>query len=507
MDNQAILKVEQLTKKFTGMVAVDHVDIQINKNEVLALIGENGAGKSTLCKMLTGVYNVDEGSIYINDEKKEFKSPADSMSAGISMVYQERNLVSFLTAAQNVSLGYEMLDKGLINEKAIMRKAEEIKEQLGIDIPLDIPVEEMGAGAQQLVEIMRAFYEQPKVLILDEPTASLGEGEIEPFLQFIQDLKKKTDISIIYITHKLEEIFAIADKVTVLADGKVSMQADIQDVTQDDCVRAMIRSDKIKPVQVPNKDTDVLEKILEVECVVYDGHSYHTAFHTGLGEAVGFYGLVGSGRTETMEVLFGIRHADQRKFIFNKEEITKGDSFDMIQKGMVLTPEMRINGVFKSLNLIENVGCLFIEKFSKKFLGIYKGKEAKAFALDVLKKNGTKFNNVDQLIVELSGGNMQKVIIGRSVEVENLKLLILDEPTAGMDLGAKSEIYIKIRKLVDRDKKSVIFISSELDELMAVCDRMYIFHRGNVVKEFKRNEFNKEQILSYAIKGGAPDDK
>ena len=505
MENQPILRIEQLTKRFPGTLAVDHVNLEIQSNEVHALIGENGAGKSTICKMLTGVYNRDEGEIYIAGKKLDPKGPADSMAAGISMVYQERNLVGSLTAAQNISLGHEPRRAGHIDEKAIMKKALEIRESLGIDVPLDVPVEELGAGAQQLVEIMRAFYERPKVLILDEPTASLGEGEIEPFLQFIRELKNQVEISIIYITHKLEEIFQIADKVTVLTDGRVAMSARIRDVTQDECVRAMIRSDKIKPVEVPEKDVDRLEPVLRVKSLEYDGRRYELPMTACAGEVVGMYGLVGSGRTESMEVLFGLRSVEQKRFWFAGEEITRGNAIDMIRRGMVMTPELRPNGVFKTLNLVENVCCLFVERFSSKLLGLYKGGEARAFAQEVLKKNGTKFSGTDQLIGELSGGNMQKVIIGRSVEVDDLKLLIVDEPTAGMDLGAKSEIYLKLRHLVDECGKSVIFISSELDELLAVCDRLYVFHRGNIVKELKRREFNKEVVLSYAIKGGPSD--
>lgn len=502
---QEILRVEHLTKRFTGMTAVDHIDLSIHQKEIHALIGENGAGKSTLCKMLTGVYGIDEGCLYINGKAAAFKTPADSIKAGIGMVYQERNLISFLTAAQNISLGYEPCTAGMIKDREVMKKAEAIREKLGINIPLDVPVEKMGAGAQQLVEIMRAFFADPKVLILDEPTASLGEGEIEPFLQFVQQLKQRSDISIIYITHKLEEIFAIADRVTVLADGRVTMTAAMNEVNMDDCVKAMIRSDKIKPLVVPEKDTDSLEPVLKAERLTFDGMEHRLNMVIKKGEVVGLYGLVGSGRTETMEALFGIRPAEDKAFWFNGKEIGKSNSFDMIGKGMVLTPELRKNGVFPALSLTDNVCNLFIDRFSDR-VGFFKRKKAKAFAEDVIRKNGTKYVSMDQTISQLSGGNMQKIIIGRSIYVEGLKLLVVDEPTAGMDLGAKSEIYLKLRHLADDRGIGVAFISSELEELLSVCDRLYVFHRGDVVKEFKRLDFDKLTILSYAIKGGPSDD-
>ena len=503
MTNTApLLSINGLTKRFTGKTAVDHVCFDIGRNEIHALIGENGAGKSTLCKMLTGAYPIDEGYIAIEGEKVEFKGPADSIAKGINMVYQERNLIGYMTAAQNICLGSENRKGIALDQKAMRERAEQIRKQLGVDIPLDVPVEKMGAGAQQLVEIMRATSIQPKLLILDEPTASLGEGEIEPFLKFVKKLTTDINISVIYITHKLEEIFAIADKVTVMADGRKTMTANMKDITPDECVKAMIRGDKIKEVVIPPMDYEKQEqrRLLEVQELTYGGQTHTVPFHVNRGEVVGFYGLVGSGRTETMEVIAGIRTSEKKEFVLDGEKITGGGSFKVIQKGVILTPELRSNGMFPSLNLVENVCTLFVNKFATS-LGMIKNKESRAFTDHVLQKNGTKYTSRNQLISELSGGNIQKIIIGRSVEVDNLKLLAVDEPTAGLDLGAKSEIYLKIRKLADQLDKGVIFISSELEELIKVCNRMYVFYGGNVVKELKREEFDRTAILSYALGG------
>ncbi len=503
VSNQPVLRTIGLTKRFPGMIAVNHVDFEVGENEIHALIGENGAGKSTLCKMLTGVYPVDEGTIEIAGEKKVFHTPADSIRAGIGMLYQERNLVPFLTAAENISLGYEPLNgRKLIDNGAIIARAQELRRQLNVETPLNVPVEELGAGEQQLVEIMRAFYMKPKLLILDEPTASLGEGEIEPFLQFVKSLKDDHGVSIIYITHKLEEIMKIADKVTVLADGAVTLNADIAGLELDDCVRAMIRSDKIKQITVPEKDFDSLDEILSVDKLEFDGAVHNLNIRICRGEVVGFYGLVGSGRTESMEALFGLRKAVNKSFRFDGEEVKDGTTYEMIRRGMILTPELRSNGVFPLLDLVDNICDLFTKRFSRK-AGVYKGREAHQFANDVLDKNKVRYRDSSQLMSELSGGNMQKVIIGRSVEVEGLKLIIVDEPTAGMDLGAKSEIYLKIRALADDRNTGVMFVSSELDELISVCDRIYVFYRGSTIASFRRDEFDKEQILSYAVKGAA----
>ncbi len=503
MSNQPVLQAVGLTKRFSGMTAVNQVNFVVGQREIHALIGENGAGKSTLCKMLTGVYSVDQGSIEVQGEKKTFHTPADSIKAGIGMLYQERNLVPFLTAAENISLGYEPLGRlGMMDSRTVMRRAQALRTQLGVEVPLNVPVEELGAGEQQLVEIMRAFYMNPTLLILDEPTASLGEGEIEPFLHFVKSMKEQQGVSIIYITHKLEEIMTIADRVTVLADGAVTLDEEIKNLNLDDCVRAMIRSDKIKKIAVPDKDYEALPTVLEVKTLAYDDAVHNLNLTVRRGEAVGLYGLVGAGRTEAVEALFGIRRTTQRDFTLDGERIHGGDSCDMIQKGVILTPELRANGVFPQLNLIDNICNLFTKRFSTR-LGVFKAAEARQFSSMVLDKNLVRYMSSGQLMLELSGGNMQKVIIGRSVEVEALKLLILDEPTVGMDLGAKSEIYTKIRSLADEKEIGVLFISSELEELISVCDRIYVFYRGDSIAMFRRADFNKEQILSYAVKGAA----
>lgn len=502
--DQPLLSIKGLTKRFTGITAVDHVSFDIGYNEIHALIGENGAGKSTLCKMLTGAYNIDEGTLFIEGKEQHFTGPADSMAAGINMVYQERNLIDYMTGAQNISLNNECMSGLVINEKAGLKRAMEVRDKLKVTVPLDVPVEKLGAGSQQLIEIMRAFSTSPKLLILDEPTASLGEGEIEPFLKFVRKLSDDLNISVIYITHKLEEIFAIADKVTVMADGVATKTANIREVTQDDVVKAMVRNDKIKEIVVPIKDYEALaqHKVLDVTEVNYGSKTHKTPFYVSKGEVVGFYGLVGSGRTETMETLAGIRMSDKKEFIFDGEHIHSGNSFKMIKKGMILTPELRKNGIFPALSLVENVCTLFTDQLATKF-GMIKNAESRRFTREVLDANGTKYSSMDQSIAELSGGNIQKIIIGRSIKVENLKLLIVDEPTAGLDLVAKSEIYAKIRDLVDNKGKSVVFISSELEELLKTCDRLYIFYEGDVVKELKRTEYDKETILSYALGGVA----
>lgn len=505
MENQAILRFDGATKRFGNFVAVDHVDFEVHNKEIVSIIGENGAGKSTFCKMLTGVYSIDDGDMYFEGKKVSYKNTTESMKAGISMVYQERNLVGMLTGAQNICLGNEP-GKGLISEKEAYEKAMEIRDKLHLTIPLDVPVEELGAGEQQLIEIMRAFYNQPKVLILDEPTASLGEGEVEPFLAFIKEIRENMDIAIIFISHKIEELFAISNRIVVLTDGKNTLTDTVENLTQIKVITAMLRTGKsYGRIEVPEKDFDHLPVILDIDKATYDGKEHRLNFQVHKGEVVGFYGLVGSGRTECAEMLYGLRKGE-KSYTFNNETITKANTRSMIERGMIMTPEKRANGMFKALSLVDNICNLFLKThLAGKGVGIVKRMKSREFANEVLENNDVKYNSPGQAISGLSGGNIQKIIIGRSIAIDNINLLILDEPTNGIDVGAKFEIYQKIRQLTDHEDKEkrigVMFISSEIDELLNVCDRIYVFADGNVIQGFKRTEFDKQNILSVAVRG------
>ena len=497
-----VLETKGLTKVFGGVPANDAIDFQIQNHEIHALIGENGAGKSTFCKMLTGVYTPDAGTVYLFGEPVHFKTPAESMAAGIAMVYQERNLIGYLTGAQNICLNNEPCRGVRIDEDAVVEKANELRDKLQLKANMTVPVSELGAGEQQLVEIIRAFYNEPRLLILDEPTASLGEGEIKPFLDFVKELAKSLELAVIFISHKLDEVFYVADQVTVFTEGKKIFTKPVSEVTQDECVKAMLRStSSMAPVVVPEKDYAKREKVLEVEALTMNGKRSELNLEAYAGETVGFYGLVGSGRTECFEALYGLTPCEAENYRFCGEPIRGGNSPGaMIRRGMIMTPEKRANGIFGALSLVDNIAALFLDKLCTK-AGFFQRAAARTFAVDVLQKNKVKYKNEQQSISELSGGNMQKVIIGRSIDVENLKLLVVDEPTAGMDLGAKNEIYLKILRLVEEENICVAFISSELEELQAVCDRLYVFSEGSIVGCFSRSEFDRETILRLALKG------
>ena len=501
MSKQPVLKLEHLTKRFTGVIAVNDVSLDIEENEIHAIIGENGAGKSTLCKLLTGIYVPEEGAIELFGEQVKFDHPSDALNAGIGMVYQERNLVGFLTGAENICLGNEPASKIFIKKNKIQNDAESLCKRMGFNIPLDVPVEKLGAGVQQLVEIMRSFYMNPKILILDEPTASLGQGEVGPFLDEIIRIKKETGISVIFISHKIEEVFQIADRITVMRDGQAVLTVKASESCMEDCIAAMIRDSQLIPIEVIEQKSQQ-EKVLEVGKLTYDGKEHDLSMALHLGEVVGVYGLVGSGRTEAMEAIYGIRPCEDRKYVFAGETIKKATPQQMISKGMVMTPEKRAGGEFFGLNLIDNICNLFLDKLATK-TGLVKNREMAQFSKQVLDKNRVKYSSLTQNMSDLSGGNKQKIIIGRSIEIEKLKLLILDEPTAGLDLGAKHEIYLQMRSLAEKDNKCVIFISSELDELLAACDRLFVFYNGHIASQFLRKDFAKMDILSAALKGNS----
>lgn len=280
MENKTIFKLENLTKVFAGVPANDHINLEIREREILTIIGENGAGKSTFCKMLTGVYQPDDGRIFKDGREVVFHNAMESRRAGVSMVYQERNLIHYLTGAQNICLGLEEKSGILISEKKCMEIAKHTRDMLGLTVPLDVPVGKLGAGEQQLIEILRAFHTNPKLLILDEPTASLGEGEVEPFLEFIRNVKHTMNIAVIFISHKIEEVFSLADRIAVFTDGVCTLEKPIGETSQTECIAAMLRRDKVKPIQVPEKDTEALQEVLKIDLdsAEYDQKRHRISF-------------------------------------------------------------------------------------------------------------------------------------------------------------------------------------------------------------------------------------
>jgi len=498
--NNIIIKVENVSKYFPGVVALDDVTFEVKKGEIHAVVGENGAGKSTLCNIITGIYKPDKGRLYWKGKEAHFSLPKDALDVGIRMVYQERNLIPFLTGAQNICLGNEFKKGIFTDEKAIYKKALEIKERLGTNVYLNEKVKNLSPSTRQMIEILRAFILEPELLILDEPTSSLSEGDIKVLFQVINNIKKE-GISIIFISHKLNEVFAISDRLTIFRNGKSRHTANTSEIDRNTCIKYMINRDlkKTYPEVVSHVKK---EKILEVKNLKALPEIKDVSIHVYKGEVLGLYGLVGSGRTELSEIIYGLRKRQDGEIVYNNFAINN-DFYteDAIKKGLLLIPEDRKeHAIFNLFNIKQNISIPVLKSKLSKAFGLLKLKEERDYAEDIVRSPSLslKYRDLKQSLDQLSGGNKQKVIIGRWLGIKNTSLFIMDEPTQGIDVGTKYEIYILARELAAKGI-AVIFISSELPELLGVCDRMYVFRFGYVTKELQRNEFSEEEVLKYTL--------
>ncbi|MDR2409090.1 MAG: sugar ABC transporter ATP-binding protein [Bacteroidales bacterium] len=495
-----ILETNRLRKTFPGVVAMNGLDFNIKRGEIHSIIGENGAGKSTFCKMLTGLYRPDSGRIFFEGKEVCFRNTSESLAAGISMVYQERNLVSFFSAKDNIMLGHEPLKFNVfLNNKKIRELSRNMQEKLGLDLPLDLSIDGLTAGVQQLVEIARAFVSNPRLLILDEPTSSLSEREIGPFLIFMDKLRKITDVSIIFISHKLDEVFKVSDRISVFAEGEKVATLDKTNTNKEECIKLMLKGKALKPLQNTRGIMTDAKTILECEKCYYDGRDHDVKMYIKQGEVVGFFGLIGAGRSEFANALYGRSKIKYGAVKLNGKNIVPKSTRQMIQNGIVMTSELRTNNIFRNDSLIGNIGILHLDEYN--IFGFLQESKLERISKEILNKNAVKFSNPKQTISTLSGGNIQKVIIGRSVAKSGMTLLILDEPTVGLDLGAKNEVYLKARSLARDDNIGVIFISSEIEEILNVTDRVYVFSNGNIIAEFEFDAYDELAIIRAAFGG------
>lgn len=499
-ENNLLLKVENVTKYYPGVIALDNVSFEVEKGEIHAVVGENGAGKSTLCNVITGIRNPDKGKLYWKNKEIHFALPKDALDAGIRMVYQERNLIPFLTGAQNICLGNEFKKGILTDEKSIYKKALEIKERLGTNVALNEKVSFLSPSARQMIEILRAFIQKPELLILDEPTSSLTEGDIEVLFQVIKNIKNE-GISVVFISHKLREVFQLSDRVTIFRNGKNVHSAKTTELDRNTCIKYMINRD-LKRVYPEVINHSKKEKMLEVKNLQSLPEIKDISIHINKGEVLGLYGLVGSGRTEMAEIIYGLRKKTKGEIIYNKQVLSNDFSANKaIQGGLLLIPEDRKeHAIFNNFDIKKNISIPVLKSKFSRIFGLVKLKNEKEYAESIAKSPSLnlKYRNLNQSLDDLSGGNKQKVIIGRWLKIDNTKLVIMDEPTQGIDVGTKYEIYILARGLAEKGV-SVIFISSELPELLGVCDRMYVFRFGIITRELNRNEFSEEEVLKYTL--------
>jgi ribose transport system ATP-binding protein len=494
---QYALEMEGIYKYFSGVKVLEDVSLRVKKGQVHALVGGNGAGKSTLMKILTGVYNCDAGSIKVNGKKVRINDPNDAKKLGINMIYQELSLIPTLTVAENIFLTNEPRKiRGVIDTKKMLIRSKQLLESLDINVNPDATVSSLGVGYCQLIEIAKALSEEANILIMDEPTASLSESETATLFNLVRRLKEK-GISIIYISHRMNEIFEVADEITVLRDGRNIITDEAGNFTMEKVIEHIIGTNVDKAFEWKDRnykgdDSNLLEvKGLEVNSRIKD-----ISFVLRKGEVLGIAGLMGSGRTEIVEAIFGITKKLKGDIVIEGKRVKIGNVSDAIKAGIALVPEdRRLQGLILTHTVKDNITLSFIKKL-KKVLFI-DNKRANSIVSDSIKELRIKTESMNKETRLLSGGNQQKVVFAKWLKTAP-KVLLLDQPTAGVDIGAKGEIIDIIRKFADTGR-GVVLISSELAELLAVCDRILVLNKGKVSGELYRKDIKSEEVLQSAI--------
>ena len=488
-----ILELKHITKLYPGVVALNDVSLEVRRGEILALVGENGAGKSTLIKTCSGAITPTQGEIVINGKSFTGMTPQTSEQNGIGVIYQEFNLVGDLSVAENIFLGRAIRKGMVIDLKAMERESKKILDSLNIKINPKTLVKTLSVGYQQMVEIAKAVSQNAKLLIMDEPSAPLTSAEVEAMFAIVDKLKAG-GVSIIYISHRLDEIFRLADRITILRDGQYVTTLNTDETNKDELVKHMVGR-KLTEVY-PKRDEICVKDEVIFEAVNVSGNGdKNISFKIHRGEVLGLGGLVGAGRTEFAELMFGMRQKTAGKFIFKGKEISPKTPKDAIELGIGLVPEDRKKeGALLGMSIRCNINMPIYQRISKGTV-INENKEEE-IAQTYRKEISIKTPTLDQLVKNLSGGNQQKVILAKWLAADS-ELLIFDEPTRGIDVGAKQEIYTLINHLVEQGK-TVLMISSEMEELMGMSDRILILAEGNMTGELNRSEFDQERIMQLA---------
>ena len=491
--SELLLSMQGIQKYFPGVHALDNAHLELKKGEVHALVGENGAGKSTLMKVLTGIYKRDGGTVLYKGKEVNFTSPKEAQKAGIGIIHQELNLMPHLTVAENIYIGREPTKGMLLDKKKANRDAWELIKSLGLDIDPKDEVRKLSIAKQQMIEIAKAITYDSEVLIMDEPTAALTGREIHELFRFIRDLKARGH-GIIYISHRLDELPEISDRITVMRDGQFVDTVDTGSVSKEQIISMMVgRVIYEKPKQKSNvpPDAPVVLKVSNLK-----GYNVKdVSFTLRHGEILGFAGLVGAGRTETMRALFGADPIKGGKIVFDGREVTIGSPQDAVGIGIgYLSEDRKSLGLMTGLSLRDNSVMSSLDRFSGKLF--VKDKKTEKVSRDYIDKLSIKAHSTSQLVKLLSGGNQQKVVVAKWL-IRDCDILIFDEPTRGIDVGAKSEIYQLMINLVNLGK-SIIMISSELPELLRMSDRIIVMCEGRVTGEMDIAEATQEKVMHLA---------
>mgnify|MGYP000706776260 FL=1 len=488
-----ILELKHITKLYPGVVALNDVSLEVRRGEILALVGENGAGKSTLIKTCSGAITPTQGEIVINGKSFTGMTPQTSEQNGIGVIYQEFNLVGDLSVAENIFLGRAIRKGMVIDLKAMEKESKKILDSLNIKINPKTLVKTLSVGYQQMVEIAKAVSQNAKLLIMDEPSAPLTSAEVEAMFAIVDKLKAG-GVSIIYISHRLDEIFRLADRITILRDGQYVTTLNTDETNKDELVKYMVGRQLTEVY--PKRDEICVKDEVIFEAVNVSGNGdKNISFKIHRGEVLGLGGLVGAGRTEFAELMFGMRQKTAGKFIFKGKEISPKTPKDAIELGIGLVPEDRKKeGALLGMSIRCNINMPIYQRISKGT--VINEKKEEEIAQTYRKEISIKTPTLDQLVKNLSGGNQQKVILAKWLAADS-ELLIFDEPTRGIDVGAKQEIYTLINHLVEQGK-TVLMISSEMEELMGMSDRILILAEGNMTGELNKSEFDQERIMQLA---------
>jgi len=491
------LEFKNISKSFPGVKALDGISFRAEGGQCLALIGENGAGKSTLLKIMSGDLRGDEGSVILNGEEMHFTSPHDAIQKGISVIYQERQLMPYLSVMENIFSGEMPTNKlGIVDFKKMKKEAQEIIDTFGLKIDPTAMVGSLSTAYQQMVEIMKAYRRDSKVIAFDEPTAPLADTEIQVLFKLIEDLKKQGKI-VIYISHRLAELFVVSEQIVVMKDGKLVKTMQTAQSSEPELIKAMVGRDIGDTYSGLQRNDKIGEVLLEAKNLVsYDVKDVSFQLHKG--EVLGFAGLVGAGRTEVMRAVFGADPILSGEIYLEGKKVKFREPKDAIKAGIALCPEDRKDQGLELWRSIKDNVCMPVLAKLKKGLFLDRG-ACKALADEAVAQYSIKTPSIEKATVELSGGNQQKVILGRWTSSKmDTKVLILDEPTKGIDVGTKAEIY---QVVCDFAKQGigVIFISSELTEVINVADRIIVMHNGHITGEIMREDATEENVLAMAM--------
>ena len=490
----ALLEMRSITKRFPGVVALDRVDFELERGEVHVLLGENGAGKSTLVKMLAGAYRPDEGEILLDGEAASISSATDAQKLGISTIYQEFNLVPQFTVAENIFLGRQPRRFGFVDRRKMREEARKLLDRMKVLVDPDALVSNLGVAQRQMVEIAKALSLNARILIMDEPTASLSGQEAERLFQIVRGLKKE-EVAMIFISHHLEEVSEIGDRVTVLRDGKVVDRVPAS-TKHSELVRMMVG--RSVEAQFPRRRPELGEVLLEVKNLSQEGVLEDVSFSLRAGEVVGVAGIVGAGRTELARAIFGADPGDAGEVWVEGRRMERGDPREAKRRGMgFVTEDRQGQGIVPPLSVAENLGLASLERNTH--VGLVNRREQRKQARKIIEDLNIRTPGPEQEIRFLSGGNQQKTVIGKWLLADS-KVLIMDEPTRGIDVGAKVEIYELMNELTENGA-GILMISSDLPEVLGMSDRILVMSGGRITGELSVEEANGENVMELATQG------